>query len=157
LISFRGEDVIRIIQKIPITQSDDCENLQEFWSDYSWETLVANTSDDCRILWIFQSEFWCENAAVYLLIRIPARNRIRHSKLISFRGEYVTRILQRIPITQWDDCGILQEFWSECLWVTLVVSTSKYIRWRRNSLNISIRLLMWKCSCLSIDQNSSQK
>ena len=41
-------------------KSDDSGILLEFWLEYWWETLVANTSDDLRIRQEFQSEFWLE-------------------------------------------------------------------------------------------------
>ena len=63
---------------------------------------------------------WLRNFSNMSVI-IPARNRIRHSRLTSFREE---ELIKEIPIKQWDDCEILQEFWSECWWVTLVVITS---------------------------------
>ena len=38
------------LKNYSVTKVDDCRILQEFWSEYWWETLVANTSDDSTIL-----------------------------------------------------------------------------------------------------------
>ena len=50
--------------------------------------------------------------------------------------------------------GILQWFWSEYWYI--VSFREKFIRRLWNSSRISIRILVWRCSCLFLDHNWSE-
>jgi hypothetical protein len=106
--------------------------LQWFWSEYWWEVLDGNFSDDFAILQEFRSEFWSGNAAVYFLIRIPVRSRFvisMSAREIVQKNLIFLRIMQSFVSAnskswykiRWlqKSYRILQWFWSEYWWEVL--------------------------------------
>ena len=139
------EDVYRILQKLR-WQWNSYGVLQEFWSEYWWETLVVN-----RYMWYWNS--------LRISMRLLSGNE---AVFINFRRKDVIRFHQKFRWQQ--NYSRILSVWETFVAIHEVISLKNYavinfwlrilqnIRWQRNSLLHSTNT--WNFRCLLSDKSS---
>ena len=117
---------------------------QEFWSECWWETLVANTSDDFGIRLAFWSEFCLEMKLLIFWSEFQSeKDFLKNSAVICF-----SLYEKLINFREEDVIWILRKIrWirnSSSILIRILLGNfrGKFIRWIKKSSRISIRILV---------------